>query len=178
MVLEIVGRDQELAAVRAFVGRTGEDVGALVLEGEAGIGKSTLWLAGVEEARALGERVLSSRPAEAERDLAHVGLADLFEPVLDDVLPSLAAPRRRRLHRLAGLQLPLSGQDRSDLPVARRRRVQAVPGAERDDVLGGGPAEGDAVRDASGQRREVGWRRCGRSCSSGRRSSVPSRRRP
>ena len=53
MALEIVSRDQELASLHAFVGR--EDVGpaALVLEGEAGIGKSTLWIAGVEHARAL-----------------------------------------------------------------------------------------------------------------------------
>ena len=39
---------------------------ALVLEGEAGIGKSTLWLAGVEAARERGLRVLSARPAEVE----------------------------------------------------------------------------------------------------------------
>ena len=46
---EIVGRDEELAPDRAFLDRT-DDQGpsALVLEGEAGIGKSTLWRAGVE----------------------------------------------------------------------------------------------------------------------------------
>src|SRR5438046_2931978 len=97
MVFEIVGREQELASLHAFIDQAGGSPGALVLEGEAGIGKSTLWLAGVEHARAQGLRVLSSRPAEAERGLAHVGLGDLFEDVLDEVLPALSVPRRRAL---------------------------------------------------------------------------------
>jgi DNA-binding CsgD family transcriptional regulator len=96
-VLEIVSRDEELDVVRAFVARDDGRLAALVLEGAAGIGKSTLWLAGVEEAGARGSRILSSRPAEAERGLAHAGLGDLFEGALDDVLPSLASPRRRAL---------------------------------------------------------------------------------
>jgi DNA-binding CsgD family transcriptional regulator len=97
MTYEIVGRDQELASVRAFVDGAGVGPAALALEGEPGIGKSTLWLAGVERARESGSRILFSRPAEAERGLAHAGLGDLFEHVLDDVLPRLSAPRRRAL---------------------------------------------------------------------------------
>ena len=97
MPFEIVGREEELASVRAFVDEAEEGSAALVLEGEAGIGKSTLWLAGIEHARSRGLCVLSSRPAEAERGLAHVGLGDLFEDVSDDVLPALPAPRRRAL---------------------------------------------------------------------------------
>lgn len=97
MALEIVGRDEELTALRAFLDRTARGPAALVLEGEAGIGKSTLWLAGVEHARARGLRVLSSRLAEAERGLGHAGLGDLFEDALDDVLPALPAPRRHAL---------------------------------------------------------------------------------
>ncbi|TMJ92900.1 MAG: ATP-binding protein, partial [Actinobacteria bacterium] len=97
MAFEIVSREEELGSLHAFVEEVREGPAALVLEGEAGIGKSTLWLAGVEHARARGLRVLSSRPAEAERSLAHVGLGDLFEHVLDEVLPALPAPRRRAL---------------------------------------------------------------------------------
>jgi DNA-binding CsgD family transcriptional regulator len=99
MARRVVGREEELASVRAFVDRAQEGEGpfALVLKGEAGIGKSTLWLAGVEHVRSRGLRVLSARPAEAERGLAHVGLGDLFEDVLDDVLPRLSAPRRHAL---------------------------------------------------------------------------------
>ena len=97
MVLEMVGRDDELASVAAFLDEVREGPAALALEGEAGIGKSTLWLAGVEHARTQGLRVLSSRPAEAERSLAYAGLGDLLENVLDEVLPHLSKPRQRAL---------------------------------------------------------------------------------
>jgi DNA-binding CsgD family transcriptional regulator len=97
MTHEIVSRQEELAAVRAFVTRADGAPAALVLEGEAGIGKSALWAAGVAAARQRGLRVLSSRPAEAERGFAHAALGDLLEDVLDDVLSALTPPRRRAL---------------------------------------------------------------------------------
>jgi predicted ATPase len=53
MVFGIVGRDAEVASLQAFVGDAGRTCAALVLEGEAGIGKSTLWEATVEYARAV-----------------------------------------------------------------------------------------------------------------------------
>jgi len=97
MVGEIYGRDEELARVTAFVHGTERPHAAMVLEGEAGIGKSTLLLAAAELARDEGRNVLIARPAEAERDLAYVGLSDLLEPVIDDVLSQLSSPRRRSL---------------------------------------------------------------------------------
>jgi DNA-binding CsgD family transcriptional regulator len=97
MMREIVARGAELAAVRAFVEETGAPSSALVLEGEAGIGKSTLWLAAVEHAQARGSFVLSAQPAEAEQGLAHVGLGDLLDGVFHDVAPELSRPRRRAL---------------------------------------------------------------------------------
>lgn len=99
MASGVVGREPELASVRAFVdpAEAFEGPAALVLEGTAGIGKSTLWRIGVQHARARGLEVLVSRPAEADRGHAHVGLGDLFEGVVHRLLPSLAAPRRRAL---------------------------------------------------------------------------------
>lgn len=97
MVHAIVGREQELASVRAFIDEADVGPAALVLQGEPGIGKSTLWGAAVTAAQERGFLVLSSRPSEAERGLGHAGLGDLFENVLDDVLPKLSAPRRRAL---------------------------------------------------------------------------------
>ena len=84
----MVGREDELARVRAFVEGAPAETRALVLEGEAGIGKSTLWLAGVEIALERGALVLQSRPSEAEREFAFAGLGDLFDDVLEDVLPT------------------------------------------------------------------------------------------
>ena len=94
MVGEILGRHEELTRLCAVDGEVGGP-SALVLEGEAGIGKSTLWLSAIEHARASGSRVLVARPTEAERGLGHVGLGDLFDGVVDDVLPLLSAPRTR-----------------------------------------------------------------------------------
>ena len=85
MTSEIVGREEELAAVDAFLDAPRDRPAALVLEGSAGIGKSTLWLAALEKARARGLGVLSTRPAEAEQDLAFAGLGDLLEDVLEEV---------------------------------------------------------------------------------------------
>lgn len=111
-MVEIVGRDEELAFLTAFVAGAVEGPSTLVLDGEVGIGKSTLWRAGVEQARGQGRRILSSRPAEAERGLALVGLGDLFDDVLGDVLPALAPPRRRALE--VALLLEESAGDRTD----------------------------------------------------------------
>jgi DNA-binding CsgD family transcriptional regulator len=134
MPIEIVGRDEEVASVRAFVEGAAERPAALVLEGEAGVGKSTLWLAGVEHARAAGLRALVSRPAEAERDLPHVALGDLLEGAVDDVLPVLPAPRRR------ALELALLRGDRGDetmdaraLAVATRNALELL--ADEQPVL-------------------------------------------
>jgi len=131
VVSEIIGREEELALVHAFIGEADGEPAALVLEGEAGIGKSTLWLAGVEHARAQGLRVLVSRPAEAERGLAHMGLADLFEDILDDVLPALPAPRRRALE-VALLMEELAGDpvDPRAVALGVRGALQLLSGAE------------------------------------------------
>jgi DNA-binding CsgD family transcriptional regulator len=120
MVFEIVGREAELASINAFIDETEGGAAALVLEGEAGVGKSTLWGAAVEHARVRGLTVLSSRPAEAERGLGNVGLGDLLEGVIDDVLAALLTPRRR------ALQVALLREEVSGEPVDRRTLAVAV----------------------------------------------------
>ena len=127
LVSEIVGRDTELTSLRAFIDETEAGSAALVIEGQAGIGKSTLWEAGVEHARAQGLRVLTVRPAEAERSLGYVGLADLLEGVVDDVLPALLKPRRRALE-VALLREETSGDpvDQRTLAVAVRDALQLL----------------------------------------------------
>ena len=129
-MFEVVGRDDHLASVYAFVDEA-EAGAALILEGEAGIGKSTLWFAGVEHARDRGLCVLSSRPAEAERGLAHVGLGDLFEDVLDEVLPALSPPRRRALEiALLMAEAPADPVDHRALAVAVRDALQLLSEAK------------------------------------------------
>ena len=93
----IIGRDEELAAIRAFLDSLGEGPAALVLAGEAGIGKTTLWRAGVAAARERGVRVLTASPAETEAKLSFTALADLLDGVLEKVLPHLPASQARAL---------------------------------------------------------------------------------
>src|SRR6266446_5862550 len=95
--IEVVGRDEELAAVREFLDAVERLPAALVVEGEAGIGKTTLWRAGIASAEERGYRVLSTRPAQAESQVSYAGLADLLEPVLEEALAELPPPQRRAL---------------------------------------------------------------------------------
>jgi DNA-binding CsgD family transcriptional regulator len=125
-MVETVGRQTELASINAIIGRAEDGPLAVVLEGEAGIGKSTLWQAGVEVARARGYRVLSSRPAEAERRLTHAGLGDLFENVLDRVLPRLPAPRRHALEVALLVEEDARGFDPRTLGVAVRSALEVL----------------------------------------------------
>ena len=93
----IVGREQEIARLGGFLDSAGRGPAALVLEGEAGIGKTTLWRWTLATARGRGFTVLSASPAAAETALSFSALDDLLEPVLGDVLPRLPAPRRAAL---------------------------------------------------------------------------------
>jgi DNA-binding CsgD family transcriptional regulator len=140
MVPEVVARNAELAVVRAFFEPTATVPGALVLEGEPGIGKSTLWLAAVEHARARGISVLSARPAEAEQGLAHVGLGDLLDGVFHDVAPELPPPRRR------ALEAALLREEVADEKIDHRALAVAVHDALR--LLGEGGRILVAIDDA------------------------------
>ena len=76
-----------------------------MIEGEAGAGKTTLWLAGVDEARERGYRVLETRPVEAEARLPFAGLGDLVGSVVDELLDELPEPQADAL-RVALLLAP------------------------------------------------------------------------
>jgi DNA-binding NarL/FixJ family response regulator len=92
----LIGREEELDRLRAFVDGAREGTAKLLLEGEAGIGKTTLWRAGVEHARELGLRVLESRPVAPERELSFAALGDLLSGLHDEI-GTLPAPQRRAL---------------------------------------------------------------------------------
>ncbi|HEU0248095.1 MAG TPA: AAA family ATPase [Gaiellaceae bacterium] len=96
---EIVGREAELASLQAFVAGIAGGASALVLEGEAGMGKTTLWSAGIQESELRGVRVLRALPAESESALSFAGVGDLLDSVLDEALAPLPAGQRRALSR-------------------------------------------------------------------------------
>ncbi len=93
----VIGREEERAAIRAWVASSARAPSVLLISGEPGIGKTTLWEASVADASAGGYRVLTHRSAQAEAGLSFVGLADLVGPLLSEVTDVLAPPRRRAL---------------------------------------------------------------------------------
>ena len=64
-------RPLEARIVGGFLDSAASEPSALLIEGEPGIGKTTLWLAAQELARDRGFRVLSARAAAAESVLAY-----------------------------------------------------------------------------------------------------------
>jgi DNA-binding CsgD family transcriptional regulator len=94
---QLVGREEEIAAIVRLLDAPEQLPGALVLRGEAGIGKTALWLAGIDAAAAGGYRVLSSRPSETEVKYSFAGLTDLFGSLSGGVLAELPPVQQRAL---------------------------------------------------------------------------------
>lgn len=100
----VLGRDAELGRIEAWL-RRGEanepdpaTAGAvLVIEGEPGIGKTTLWTEAGRRARHAGWDVLTCRPAPSDAGLPHLSLADLLRSVPEEDFAALPPPQRRPL---------------------------------------------------------------------------------
>jgi DNA-binding CsgD family transcriptional regulator/tetratricopeptide (TPR) repeat protein len=90
----------ELDALARFLAGASTEPHALVVEGEAGIGKTTVWLAAQEQARDQGFQVLSARPAQAETVLAYATLADLLTRVDPAAWTNLPHPQRLAIDRV------------------------------------------------------------------------------
>jgi predicted ATPase len=96
-VTAVVGRDRELAEIISFLDLADADPRVLLLEGDAGIGKTTLWRAGVEAAREQGYRVLACAGAAAETKLSFTALRDLVGDPFEDVAGELPPPQRHAI---------------------------------------------------------------------------------
>jgi DNA-binding CsgD family transcriptional regulator/TolA-binding protein len=97
MAVQAVSRQAEEQAVVDFLGAVPEAPTALVIEGDAGIGKTTLWLDAVDRARARGFVVLASRAAAAESVLAYATLADLLHGLDESIWADLPAAQQQSL---------------------------------------------------------------------------------
>ena len=103
----VFGRGRELGVVAAFLDGLRSGPSGLLLAGEAGIGKTTIWSAGVADAAARSYLVLSSRPAEAEAKLSFAALGDLLAGVIEQVLPGLPPPQQNALRVALLLEDPV-----------------------------------------------------------------------
>ena len=92
-----VGRDAELELVDRFLERVPGHTRILVVEGDPGIGKTTVWLEAVRRAEARSFRLLTASPAESEAKLPVAALGDLVGEAFAEVGSALPAPQERAL---------------------------------------------------------------------------------
>jgi DNA-binding NarL/FixJ family response regulator len=131
---ELVGREEEVSRLHRFVDDVGEGPRAFAIRGDAGIGKTVLWRAGVEAAEEVGVRVLAARCVEAEMPLAFGGLADLLETAFAEVAEEVPAPQRELLAVAVGREAPHeSSPDEIALPRVFVATLRAL--AARTPVL-------------------------------------------
>jgi DNA-binding CsgD family transcriptional regulator len=92
----LIGREHEIEVLDDLVGNVPERGGALVLRGEAGIGKSVLIAAASDRARKHEMLILKTVGVQSEAHLPFAGLHQLLRPILAGA-DKLAAPQRRAL---------------------------------------------------------------------------------
>ena len=93
----VVGREAERAAVTTFLDLLADGPAVLLLEGQPGIGKTTLLREALVTAGDRGHRVLACTGTSADARLSYSALADLFHGVEYDEGGSLPAVQRQAL---------------------------------------------------------------------------------
>ena len=92
----IVGREAALLEVESFLDAAGAGFAVLVLEGDAGIGKTTLWREARRRAQERGALVLPCRPSAAEAKLSFAAVADMLAPLDEAERHDRSVDRRHR----------------------------------------------------------------------------------
>src|SRR5260370_39789835 len=95
MAMAVFGKEQELASIARLLDERRDGPVGVLIEGDAGIGKTTLWEAALELARARSCRVLAARPADAEVRFSYGAARDLLGTLLDETIDGLPGPQRR-----------------------------------------------------------------------------------
>jgi hypothetical protein len=89
LAVDVVGRREELLGIDGFLGAIPAGGQALLLEGDAGIGKTVLWEEAKRLAREREFRELTSRSSPSETQIAFATVGDAFAPVVEETLPHL-----------------------------------------------------------------------------------------
>jgi DNA-binding CsgD family transcriptional regulator len=95
-----LGRPAERNAIADFLTTSESGQAGLIIEGEAGIGKTNLWLDAVEQARTRGFRVLTAQVGEAETVLAYAAVGDLLGDIESATLDRLPDVQRLAVDRV------------------------------------------------------------------------------
>ena len=86
----LFGRDTEIASITAFLGRESQsDVGALILSGDAGVGKSALLDEAAGSAAASGYTVIRTAGAEAESEMGFAALTAVVHHIGTDTIAAV-----------------------------------------------------------------------------------------
>ena len=96
MSAQLVGREEELQRVELFLEAARHSPRALLIEGEAGVGKTSIWEAALAAATHGGFSTAAARPAEAETSFAYAALGDLLRE-RSDALEGLPTRLRHAL---------------------------------------------------------------------------------
>ncbi len=133
----VIGRTAERDALAALVADPAPSARALVLAGEAGIGKTTLLGEALSAARAAGWRVLAARPAEGEADLPFGVYGDLFDSLGGHAPSGLPPPQALALGAALARGEAAADADGSADPLALgRATVSLLAGAaDRQPLL-------------------------------------------
>src|SRR5438128_11191432 len=106
---ELIEREQESAVLDALVDRLREGGGAVVVRGEAGIGKSVLLQRVRRRAEAQGARPLFTVGVELEAEVPFAGLNQRLLPVIG-AMAQLRGSQRHTLEAAHGLGVDLKPQ--------------------------------------------------------------------
>jgi DNA-binding CsgD family transcriptional regulator/tetratricopeptide (TPR) repeat protein len=119
----VIGREIELSVLDEILGPEGA-TRSLVITGEPGIGKTTLWQSGVARARRAGLRVLAAGPSGAEAQLSFAALMDLLDGIEIERMTGIPAPLCRALE-VALLRADAAGGQLNAVVPAEPRAISA-----------------------------------------------------
>nr|WSY48996.1 AAA family ATPase [Streptomyces sp. NBC_00886] len=98
----LIGRDPDLGVIRGFVDEAMISGGALLLSGDAGVGKTVLLDTAADRAHATGAHVVRAAGVEFESTISFAGLHQVLQPLLSG-LDQLSDPYRTALSVALGL---------------------------------------------------------------------------
>lgn len=133
--LPLIGRSAEVASLHNQYDSLGADGALIVIEGEAGIGKTRLAEAFIERSQAQGAIALSARCYEGERNLAYGPFLEALQSALrqpaiaariETLEPHWLSEAARLLPELADLRSDLPPRPPLDSPGAQSRFFESV----------------------------------------------------
>jgi predicted ATPase len=99
----LFGREADLEAVQSFP-QDAERAVALLVTGEAGVGKTVVLQEAAQDAAAVGKRVVQAVGAQFEADIAFAGLHQILHPLLSHL-------RELPVHHRVALEVALALAD-------------------------------------------------------------------